>query len=162
VKYLDEVVLANMAEGAASAGRALDDITRISTVFVVTGRDSAEMASAMTATKQQIAFYASTPSYRVVLDTHGWDFGATLSMMSRRGEWDRMADVIPDEVVHEVAVVGAPDEIGPLIRARYGDRIQRVGLLQPCGDLPVDEDDCNAGRRSPREGQNAERRTQNA
>ena len=162
VKYLDEVVLANMAQGAAAAGRALDDVTRISTVFVVTGRDSTEMAAAMTATKQQIAFYASTPSYRVVLDTHGWDFGATLSMMSRRGEWDRMADVIPDEVVHEVAVVGAPDEIGPLIRSRYGDRIQRVGFYNLAGDLPVDEEDIASLIADIKRGQNAERRTQNA
>lgn len=162
VKYLDEVVLANMVEGATSAGRALDDIIRISTVFVVTGRDSAEMASAMTATKQQIAFYASTPSYRVVLDTHGWDFGPTLSMMSRRGEWDRMADVIPDEVVHEVAVVGAPDEIGPLIRARYGNRIQRVGFYNLVGTPLLDDDDLAGLVADIKGGQNAERRTPDA
>lgn len=127
VKYIDEVVLASMAIGAESTGRSLDDVTRISTVFVVTGRNPEEIDRAMRAAKQQIAFYASTPSYRVILDTHGWDFGATLSMMSRRGEWDRMAEVIPDEVVHEVAVVGAPEEIGPMIKTRYEGRLQRVG-----------------------------------
>lgn len=140
VKYLDEVVLANMVAGATAAGRSVEDVQRIATIFIVTGRDDAEVAASMTAAKQQIAFYASTPSYRVVLDTHGWDFGATLSMMSRRGEWDRMADVIPDEVVHEVAVVGPPDEIGARIASRYGDRIQRVGFYTLAEGFTFDDE----------------------
>lgn len=144
VTYLDEVVLANMAAGAAAAGRGLHEVQRIATVFIVTGRDEAELATSMTAAKQQIAFYASTPSYRVVLDTHGWDFGATLSMMSRRGEWTQMADVIPDEVVHQVAVVGPPDEIGARIAARYGDRIQRVGFYTLAGAPVMADDDIAA------------------
>jgi probable F420-dependent oxidoreductase len=140
IRYLDEVVLPNMTAGAASAGRSLDDITRISTVFVVTGRDEAEMASSMNAVKEQIAFYASTPSYRPVLDVNGWDFGSTLSMMSRRGEWDRMAEVIPDEVVDEVAIVGPPDEIGARMRSRYGDRLDRVGFYTLAGVPTLDDD----------------------
>ena len=47
--------------------------------------------------------------------------------MSRRGEWGEMAAVIPDEMVDEVAVVAPIDELGAAIRARYGDRVQRVG-----------------------------------
>ena len=127
VKYLDEVVLPNIAVGAAAAGRTLEDVERMSTVFVVTGRDDAEIARATTAVKQQVAFYASTPSYSIVLETEGWDFGPQLSAMSRRGEWAEMASVIPDEVIDAVAVVGAPDEIGAKIKARYGHRVQRIG-----------------------------------
>lgn len=128
VDYLDRVVLPNMEEGAGAAGRSLNEVDRIATVFVVTGRDEVEMRRSTDAAKQQIAFYASTPSYRAVLETHGWEFGPTLSAMSRRGEWSEMAAVIPDEVVEAVAVVGPPEEIGPKIKARYGDRLQRVGF----------------------------------
>lgn len=140
VKYLDEVVLPNMADGAAASGRSLDDVERISTVFVVTGRSDAEISRAVGVVKQQIAFYASTPSYGVVLDTEGWDFGPVLSNMSRRGEWAEMASVIPDEVVDAVAVVGAPEEIGPKIKARYGDRVQRIGYYTLDG-APLPEGD---------------------
>src|SRR5690606_16447837 len=75
VRYLDDVVLPNIRAGAAEHGRQAADVDLIATVFVVTGRDDSEMAAALRAAKQQIAFYASTPSYRPVLDAHGWDFG---------------------------------------------------------------------------------------
>jgi probable F420-dependent oxidoreductase len=141
IKYLDEVVLPNMAEGVASAGRTLDDIERISTIFVVTGRDESELARARMAVKQQVAFYASTPAYSIVLETEGWDFGPRLSSMSRRGEWAEMAAVVPDEVIDAVAVVGAPEEIGAKIKARYGDRVQRVGYYTLDGaPMPEGED----------------------
>jgi probable F420-dependent oxidoreductase len=127
VRYLDEVVLPAMTEGAAAAGRSIDDVERVSTVFIVTGNDETEMAASAVAAKQQIAFYASTPAYSGVLDLHGWDFGPTLTAMSKRGEWAQMAEVIPDEVLETVAVVAPIDEIGRAIRSRYGDRLQRVG-----------------------------------
>ncbi len=128
VKYLDEVVLRNVSQGAEQHGRSLGDIARIVSVFVVTGRDEAEIDAMRKAVKGQIAFYASTPSYRVILETHGWDFGAVLNQMSRRGQWAEMGSVIPDEVVDEVAIVAEPDSIGSAIRSRYGDRIQRIGF----------------------------------
>jgi len=133
VKYLDEVVLPQMAAGAASAGRQLSDVERITTVFVVTGRDDSDIESAMGPVRQQIAFYASTPDYAAVLDIHGWDFADRLRAMSRRGEWAEMAAVIPDEMVAEVAVVAPFDKLGAAIRARYGDRVQRIGFYSMDG-----------------------------
>ena len=140
VKYLDDVVIPNIAAGAGDHGRQLSDVDLISTVFVVTGRDEDELRRAMLAAKQQIAFYASTPSYRAVLETHGWDFGAELNRMSRRGEWGAMAAVIPDDVVAEVGVVAEPDGIGEAIKARYGDRIARVGYYTLDGAPTMSDD----------------------
>lgn len=134
IPYLDEVVIPNIREGAARSGRTLDDVDLITTVFVVTGRTDEEIEDAKRGVKEQIAFYASTPSYRIVLDTHGWDFGDRLNQMSRRGEWQEMADVISDEVLDEVAVVAAVDDLGPAIKRRYGDRVQRVGYYTLAGD----------------------------
>ncbi len=142
--YLDEVVLPNIAAGASAGGRSPEDIDLIATVFVVTGRDEAEMAQSMAAAKQQMAFYASTPTYRIVLDTHGWDFGDTLNRLSRRGEWEAMADVIPDEVVSEVGVVAEPDAVGPAIRARYGNRIARIGFYTLDGSPALPDQDLAA------------------
>ncbi len=139
VRYLDEVVLPEMEAGAAAAGRTIGDVERVSTVFVVSGRDQAEVDAATAATKMQIAFYASTPAYAGVLDLHGWDFGAELTAMSKRGQWAEMAAVVPDEVVEAVAIVGPVDELGSRIRERYGDRIQRVGYYTPA-PLPITDD----------------------
>ena len=127
VKYLDEVVLPRMADGAARAGRSLDDVERITTVFVVTGENEAQIEAAKGPVKSQIAFYASTPDYAAVLETHSWDVGERLSQMSRRGQWAEMGDLVSDDMLNEVAVVAPIEEVGEAIRNRYGDRVQRVG-----------------------------------
>ena len=85
--------------------------------------------------KQQIAFYASTPAYRAVLETEGWDFGPTLTAMSKRGRWEEMAEVIDDDVLAKFAVIGTPDEIGPAIRERYGQRLDRVSYYTIANEL---------------------------
>ncbi len=131
VRYLDEVVLAQMDAGARSAGRALEDVERVATVFVITGRGDEEIAAATQAVRQQVAFYASTPAYAPVLEAHGWEFGPTLTAMSKRGEWADMAALITDDVLAEVAIQAPVEELGAMIRRRYGERIQRVGLYTP-------------------------------
>ncbi len=140
ISYLDELVIPQIKEGAESAGRTLDDCDRITTVFVVTGQDQAEIEKAMSAVKQQMAFYASTPSYAPVLESSDWDFGPKLTAMSKRGKWAEMAGVITDEVVSEVGVVAPVDQLGKAIAARYGDRVQRIGLYA-VGDVPVFDDE---------------------
>jgi probable F420-dependent oxidoreductase len=138
--YLDEVVLPNIAKGADSEGRSLDDVEMVSTVFVMTGRNDSEVEQAMGAIKQQISFYASTPSYRPVLDANGWDFGDELHAMSKRGQWADMADVIPDEALFEIGVAAPVDKLGQAIKDRYGDRIQRVGVYTIGSILDMDDD----------------------
>lgn len=138
--YLDQVVIPNIAAGAEAAGRTLADCERISTVFVVTGVDEEEMARSMALVKQQIAFYASTPSYAPVLEASDWDFGPKLTAMSKRGQWGEMADVISDDVVAEAGVVAPIDRLGGAIRDRYGDRIQRVGFYNLGGIASLDDD----------------------
>lgn len=133
--YLDKVVLPKIAEGAESAGRSLDDCERISTVFVVTGSSQAEMEQMMLIAKQQIAFYASTPSYAPVLEASDWDFGPQLTAMSKRGEWAEMAGIITDDVVAEVGVVAPVENLAQAVLDRYGDRVQRVGFYT-LGDIP--------------------------
>jgi probable F420-dependent oxidoreductase len=136
--YLDQLVLPNMREGAESAGRSLDDVERVTTVFVMTGRNEAEIEESKAAVRQQISFYASTPSYRPVLETSGWEFGEKLTALSKRGKWDEMPDQVPDEALNEVGVVAPVDQLGKAIVDRYGDRVQRVGLYSLGSILDID------------------------
>ncbi len=140
VDYLDTVVLPNIEKGADKAGRSLDDVERVTTVFVMTGSDDAEVEQAMAAVRQQISFYASTPSYRSVLEASDWDFGEKLHSMSRRGEWDKMPDEVPDDAVLSVGVAAPVDRLAGAIRDRYGDRVQRVGFYTIGSVLDVDSD----------------------
>ena len=136
--YLDQIVLPNMREGADSAGRSLDDVERVTTVFVMTGRDEEEIEESKAAVRQQISFYASTPSYRPVLEANDWDFGEKLTALSKRGKWDEMPDHVPDEALTEVGVVAPVDQLGGAILERYGDRVQRVGLYSLGSVLDID------------------------
>lgn len=128
VRYLDEVVLPGIKSGAEAAGRGVDDVVRVTTVFVMTGETDSEIEQAMGPVRQQISFYASTPSYKPVLEANGWDFGEELNAMSKRGQWAEMADIVPDEAVLTVGVAAPIDRLGEAIKERYGDRVQRVGF----------------------------------
>ena len=136
--YLDKVVLPNMRVGAESAGRTIDEVERVTTVFIMTGRNESEIEESKAAVRQQIAFYASTPSYRPVLEANGWDFGEKLTALSKRGKWDEMPDHVPDEVLLEVGVAAQIDDLGAAVRDRYGDRVQRVGLYSLGSVLDID------------------------
>ena len=127
-KYLDEDVLPRIAAGAAASGRTLDDVERVTAMFVVTGETQGEIEQAMEPVRQQISFYGSTPSYAPIFEANDWDFNDQLRSMSRRGEWDKMVSVVPDEAVAEVAVVAPIDELGSAIRERCEGRLQRVGF----------------------------------
>ena len=77
------------------------------------------MAKATAGTRQQIAFYGSTPAYRGVLEHHGWgDLQPDLNRLSKEGKWVEMGGLIDDEILHTFAVVGAPDaERGMIVKA---------------------------------------------
>jgi probable F420-dependent oxidoreductase len=140
VHYLDEVVLPGIRAGAEGAGRSLDDVERVTTVFVMTGDTDSEIEQAMAPVRQQISFYASTPSYRPVLEASGWDFGEELNAMSKRGQWGEMATLIEDDVVLTVGVAAPIDKLGTAIKERYGDRVQRIGFYTVGSALDMDMD----------------------
>lgn len=132
-RYLREVTLPALERGRAKAGKKdLDDFTVCGSSMVVTGRTEEEMAKAVRDTKRQIAFYASTPAYRAVLDLHG--FGGIqpeLTALSKQGKWNEMTDLISDDILNEFAVTGTPEEIGPALEAKIGDVYDRAGLYTP-------------------------------
>ena len=87
------------------------------------------MATAESGVRRQIALYGSTPSYRTVLDMHGWgELGGELSALSRGSDadrWQKMGDLIDDEVLRTFAVTAEPDALGPALLHRYGDIVDR-------------------------------------
>ena len=101
-------------------------------VMVATGATEADLDAATMAVRAQIAFYGSTPAYRVVLDIHGWgDLQPRLRELTRAGDWAGMADLVPDELLHAVAIVAHPDDVAPAIQARFGTVLDRVALNAP-------------------------------
>ena len=136
-KYLREVTIPALARGRAKVGKTLEGFEIIGPSFVVTGSDAAELETAATATRQQIAFYGSTPAYRNVLEIHGWGgLQEQLNTLSKQGEWAQMGTLIDDEILNTFAVVGEPESIAPELSKRYGDVIQRISFYAPYASDP--------------------------
>ena len=131
-KYLREVTIPALERGRAKAGKTMEGFEIIGPSFVVTGGNEAEMEAAAVGTRQQIAFYGSTPAYRGVLDIHGWGgMQDELNTLSKQGKWVEMGTLIDDEVLNTFAVVGEPETVAPELHRRYGDIIQRISFYAP-------------------------------
>jgi probable F420-dependent oxidoreductase len=126
-KYLRECVVPHVEAGLKKAGRSRQDFAIASGVFVITGNSSREIEEARESVRQQIAFYASTRTYRVVLDTHGWgEVASRLHEKAANGDWRGMSREISDEMLAVFAVAGSLEEVGAQIRTRYTGLLDRV------------------------------------
>ena len=104
------------------------------TAFVATTPEEMNFARA------QISFYASTPSYRPVMDLHGWvDVAEKLSAHAAKGEWAEMPMLITDEMLSEFCLVTDESNLAGELKKRYagpstgsGQRIaDRLTLYTP-------------------------------
>jgi hypothetical protein len=127
---MDAVTLPALKKGRAKAGNeSLDGFTVSGPSFVAIGRNDEELEKAIAGTKEQIAFYASTPAYRGVLDLHGLgDLGPELTRMSKEGKWKEMGGLIDDDLLDLIAVVGDPVTVGKGLVERWGGTYDRLSL----------------------------------
>ena len=134
-KYLRETTLPALERGFAKAGKQRKDFEISYPCFVVTGRDDQEVERAKAQTRQQIAFYGSTPAYKPVLDSIGaGELQSELNAMSKQGRWAEMAGLISDDMLGAFAIVAEPTKIAQAFKARYGDIVDRTAAAY--GGLP--------------------------
>ena len=131
-EYVRRVVKPAVEEGAAGEGREAREIELATSVFVITGESEGAREEQREKMRAQAAFYASTPTYRTVLDVHGWgEVGDGLGGLAREGKWDEMPKLVTDEMLHTLAVEAPPDEVGPALKERYEGLVDRVALYLP-------------------------------
>jgi len=131
-RYLREVTVPALQRGLDRSGRTLDDIEISGPAFVVTGSDEESFEKSKAGTRQQIAFYGSTPAYRGVLELHGWgDLQGELNQMSKAGKWKEMGELIDDDMLDTFAVVAEPSGIASAFTARFGDVVDRLSFYAP-------------------------------
>ncbi|MBD0358456.1 MAG: TIGR03617 family F420-dependent LLM class oxidoreductase [Rubrobacter sp.] len=131
-EYIRQTVKPAIKEGAEKESRNPEDVKLATSVFVITGETGEEVEEQREQMRSQAAFYASTPSYRVVLEAHGWeDTGQELGRLAKDKKWDEMPGLITDEMLRAFAVEAAPDEVGPALKERYEGLIDRVALYVP-------------------------------
>ena len=136
-RYLREVTLPAVDRGLAKGGRSRADFEISYPSFVVTGDTDEAMEKAAIGTRQQIAFYGSTPAYRPVLELHGWgDLQTELNGLSKQGEWVKMGELIDDDVLHAFAVVAGPDDVPKALAGRFSDSVDRISFYTPYSSDP--------------------------
>lgn len=131
-RYLTEVLRPQVAAGAAKAGRDPSACMLAGSSFVITGAEPKQREQLRHFVRQQLAFYGSTPSYRPVLECHGWGgVGEQLSQLASQQRWTEMPALITDEMVATFAVEADPADLGAALRARYEGLLDRVALYIP-------------------------------
>jgi probable F420-dependent oxidoreductase len=139
-EYVRRTVIPSIAEGARQANRDPGQVTLATSAFVISAESDEEAAEQRESVRAQISFYASTPTYRTVLEAHGWEeIGEKLGTMAREKKWREMPALVTDEMLAAFAVEAAPDELGTALKERYDGLIDRVALYIPFVEGERDE-----------------------
>jgi probable F420-dependent oxidoreductase len=133
-RYLREVITPTLTDVRGS----LDGFAISGMPIIVTGRDETERQRSATAARRQIAFYASTPAYRPVLDVHGWGaLHEEMHALSLKGEWVAMGERIDDEVLQTIALVAEPDDVAAALHRRFDGLFTRCSLSTRADEDPA-------------------------
>ena len=138
--YLREIGLPAVARGLARARRARTDVRLSCPVFTLVDASRSFAADERYA-REQIGFYASTPTYRAVLDHHRWGgVGEQLSLLARAGRFDELPRLVTAEIFDTFVTRAATyRELGERLRERYAGVLDRVALYGDTTALRADE-----------------------
>ena len=129
-KYMEHVVLNRLEEGRAKGGVPRKHFEISGGGFIATGPDEETVQKIFEYVRFRIAFYGSTRTYWPVFEVHDLlDLGEKLNGMVRKGEWDKIAAEISDDVVHLFAAVGTHDKIASAIKGRFGGVSDMVSAI---------------------------------
>jgi probable F420-dependent oxidoreductase len=127
--FVEKVARPALAEGIARSGRSHGAVEIAAQTITMVGASDEEIARARGKARAQIAFYGSTPAYRVFLDHHGWgDLQPELNRLSKEGRWPEMAGRVSDDMLDVVGVSGTPAQVARRLveRNRFADRTSLV------------------------------------
>ncbi len=148
--YMREVTLPTLERALAASGKNRRDFDVCCPFMAVSGLNEEAFNTNKQAVKMQLAFYASTPAYKPVLEKHGWgEVQERAHSLSKQGDWVAMADLITDEILAEFAVVCEnPAQLSAALKSRFGDMVDSWQLTFDSGDPDFQQQlirDLNAG-----------------
>jgi probable F420-dependent oxidoreductase len=136
-EFFRAVTLPALHEGLERAGRERSDVVVHCPGFVLVTGEAGASDDELLALRRQIAFYGSTPAYAEVLrmrdrgDLH--EQLHRLSVTADPDRWERMGDLVDDDLLGAFAVTGPLPEVADELRRRYGGDIDQVHLTPPAG-----------------------------
>lgn len=129
-RSLEELVVPALERGRRTGPMAGAPIELVWVMMIVTWSSDEEHERAWRSVREQLAFYGSTPAYAPVLDLHGFgDLHRDLNVLSKAGRWDDMTDLIPDELVTEIAVTGERSQIAAQVVARASGITESISFV---------------------------------
>jgi len=139
-RHFRERTLPAVAEGLELGGRpplSAGGIDIYPQAIVAMGTTPDEIETASCGVRALLAFYGSTPAYLPVLEVEGWEaVQPELNALSKVGDINAMVDLISDEMLRTLAVVGTPEECGGEIKSRFGDVADRICAYFPGSTHP--------------------------
>jgi probable F420-dependent oxidoreductase len=136
MRWLDEVLVANLEAGLARSGRERSSFDFIPTVCCAIADDE---EAAYEACRRTIAFYATVRTYAPLWEMHGFgDAALQVGEAFRSGDLARMPSLVPEEMVDAYCAAGSLDKV----RARVeeaGERGDGVFLTPPTYFISPDE-----------------------
>jgi len=76
-----------------------------------------------------VAFYASTPAYRSVLDIHGWgDLQTELQKLVKADRWSETGELIDNHVLSAFVTIGDAASVSAQLATRFGGMVDHVVL----------------------------------
>jgi probable F420-dependent oxidoreductase len=119
-RYLREVTLPTIERVLSREHRPRADFRMVGMPFIAMGETQAQLDQAIAAARRNVAFYASTPAYRAVLDFHGWgEMQPEMHALSKRGQWQEMGQRVSDQMLETFVVIGNTRECARQLRERF-------------------------------------------
>ena len=118
-KYVQKVLLPEIEKGEKYK-QLKDEFIITSGGFVIISDNEKNIQSKIEQIRSQVAFYASTKSYRKVMEIHGWEnIADQLYRYSVDGKWDKMPSLITDDVLDEFLLVSSLKEAPKKIKSKF-------------------------------------------
>ncbi len=127
--FLAERTMPMIETGLAAGGRERSSLVLNVGCIAAPCLTDEQYERATAAIRFNLAFYGSTPAYRVVLDHHGLgDLQPRLREATKTGDWAKLGELVDDEVVDLLAVRGTPSDCAERLTAQYRDHADRLSL----------------------------------
>lgn len=131
-RYIREVVLPRLREGAARNSRDLDDFKLLLCALVATGPDADSVQREREKWRKMLGFLYSTPAYWPSLELFGWQHkGEELLRMTRENRWDQMSAVIDDQMLDTFVPSATYATIPTVLRDWYGGLSGTITFMMP-------------------------------
>jgi len=119
-RYLNDVTVPRLQHGCDTANRPFKDIKLLLGNLVATGSNEQELHKEREKQRHLLGFLYSTKAYWPSLELFGWqEKGEQLLTCSREQQWDKMHDIISDEMLNTFVPSGTYDEISDILLDRY-------------------------------------------